>query len=463
MHKKVILLFFSCLLFSAVIFCPAAQAKSLETPVILDVIEEPLIVSGTAPQGLEVLVYLDGQYIGLAKSDKQDKDLDEFSLQYSGNLAAGRHSLMAVARDKTSLVLSPPSAEVKFNIGPVPAPTLIAPRDSSYVGGPKPKILGLTVSNSFVRVYIDGVYNGQTKMVSHNSGTANFTYKPFLNLELGWHNLWLVAENKLGEKSKTSAVVNFKVERPMPAATLFRPVVNNKTVASRPFIVGLAKNNSKIKVFVDQKMAGEFTVINHKSGTANFAYKAPAGLTKGQHLVYTTATDIRGKESIISNRVVFTVRQPSIAESAQTNNQGAVATIEEPQPVKSEIAVISPASGLVDKNVITSAPAAPVKAKTAITKPAAKTDQTKSDNELKQIIDEGVVTDQNKFGAVNEEKQFLGKAQLNLAIFILFILAVIAWMLWVNRALIKERQEQNKAAESLDKDKDSKDQQNKLL
>ncbi|NCQ13164.1 hypothetical protein GW804_03755, partial [Candidatus Falkowbacteria bacterium] len=70
---------------------------------------------------------------------------------------------------------------------------------------------------------------------------------------------------------------------------------------------------------------------------------------------------------------------------------------------------------------------------------------------------------QNKFGAVNEEKQFLGKAQLNLAIFILFILAVIAWMLWVNRALIKERQEQNKAAESLDKDKDSKDQQNKLL
>ena len=46
---------------------------------------------------------------------------------------------------------------------------------------------------------------------------------------------------------------------------------------------------------------------------------------------------------------------------------------------------------------------------------------------------------EEKTGAINESKEQQGKLKLNLIIFILFLLAIIVWIFWVNRELIKER------------------------
>lgn len=265
------------------------------------------------------------------------------------------------------------------------APTLVAPTEKTITAKPKPLITGLVKSGADVLLYIDGIYNGKLANLTHKSGTANFAYKPFLNLKVGSHQAWAIAVDKNGNKTGISNVLNFKIELPMPAPTMYKPVVNQKSTKVKPFIVGLAKNNSAIKVFVDHKAVGQFKVENHPSGTANFAFKPKQALTVGTHLIYTTATDSRGKESSWSNLIYYKITTPAAilkAEDKKTN-------------IKNEEIV------------------APV--------------ENKNTN----------ITDDN---STNEVKKNQNKINGNLVAFILFLVGIVGWIFWVNRELIKGKQ-----------------------
>ncbi len=420
------ILFFVIFSLFAILGAKTAGAAPLPAPLISSISGDKPLITGVTFHGSEVLIYLDGNFVGLAKTSSLDSKNDNFSYQHGLALAVGRHTAMAIARDKTSLVLSAPSAEHVFNIGAIPAPTLIAPNEKTITAKVKPLITGLTINNTRVYVYIDGVLNGKTEIKTHKSGTANFAYAPFLNLSRGQHTIYVVAEDKQGKKSQPSVAMTFKIELPMPAPTMFAPVVNRQTSLNQPFIVGLAKNDAKIKVFIDKKLAGEFMVKNHQSGTANFAFRPPKALTKGQHLVYTTALDKRGKESSWSNLIFFTVREPQISQGIKEEKTESTAKIEPSQPKQDEVATITPDQGKVEE------------------KPTQPTGQTgeNQDQELEQIIGEEIATTSQQTGIINETKQNQGKIKLNLIIFIIFLLAVIGWIIWVNRELIKERQAQ---------------------
>ncbi|MDD4271255.1 MAG: hypothetical protein PHF50_00430 [Patescibacteria group bacterium] len=374
----------------------------------------------------------------------------------------------ALAEETAPILISPaPSAEVKVEIKPSPAPTLIAPNQTTITAKVKPLIIGLTKSGSLVKIFIDGVYNGKTEILNHESGTANFSYTPFLNLSRGWHEVYAMAENKTGGASKKSAVLRFNIELPMPAPTIFKPVVNKDTSSNRPFIVGLAKNDSKIKVYIDKKLNGEFEVKNHPSGIANFAYKPVKLLERGSHLVHAVAVDKRGKQSSWSNPVYFSVKNSAIAQSAVEEKSDTVASIKEPEAtvkVNSETPIISKSSGEVEKK---SDELTEIKteADKAINK-LIRQDQAGLD-EIKSLIrgDKAEKTSAGQ-GMINEGKSNQGKLKLSLVLFILFLVGVVAWLLWVNRELVKERRAQNEAEEKTDKEKEdltSGGQKDKLL
>jgi len=426
------------------------QAQVVSEPTIIEVkawgLAKPL-VTGLTSAGTEVLIYIDGVYAGLADINQSGSETDDFYYRHDVALPEGTHKIMAIARDKVSLVLSAPSPEYDFVASSLPAPTMIEPDRDTVTGKVKPLIKGLTLSGTFVRVYIDGVYNGKTDVLIHDSGTANFAYRPFLNLSRGWHVAWAIAEDESGAKSKISNILNFRIEEPMPAPTLFTPVVNSQTIYSRPFIVGLAKNDSLIKVFIDHKLDGQFRITNHDSGTANFAYQPFQFLTKGRHLVYATATDNRGKESRWSNIIYFTVKQPDIAHAAQEKKQETVVKIEEPESaLKEPIAVISPESGTVeeaDQEPKAESVVTPVKQEPSDDiQVKEEADKEIADEEIKELIEEGVEEEEVTTGLINEGEERQGKLRLNLIIFIAFLLGVIAWIFWVNRELIKERRAQ---------------------
>lgn len=413
--KKAYLMFtFSTLfIFSLIITVKTVKASVISSPAIIESgsirnengIGAPF-VKGLTPNNTEVLVYIDGSFISLANLGDKGTTTDSFFYQYPITLA-GNHEIMLIARDKTSLVLSAPVVVI-FEAPVLPGPTLVMPTVEEVIGTARPFITGLTVSNTEVLLYIDGVYNGKIKPDLHRSGTANFAYKPTFDLKIGSHQVWAVAEDALGRKSRVSDVMNFKVSAPTPSPTLISPINNIEVIENSPKITGLAKNDSLIKIFVDSKLDGKFEVVNHESGVANFSYSPSFALTKGKHSVFATATDKQGKESKSSNLANFTVRLPSISLDAEE----AVAGIKE------------------------------VEAKNEI-----------QDADVKKIIDENIDKENRGKGLLNENQEGQSKLKLNLIIFIAFLMGIIAWIFWVNKELIKEKNN----IDETDKDIEEKD------
>lgn len=413
------------IIFALCLFFPSfwtnrAGAKQISSPTILEIgskrdenASNQFYIKGLTPANTEVLVYIDGTYVNSANVGSQGTESDNFYYRYSPTLPSREYQIKVIAQDKTSLVLSPPTEKV-FIVPPLPAPTLIRPSKKDVIG-PKPDIIGLSASRSFVNIYIDGIYNGRTKFLADQSGTADFVYKPFLNLKPGLHKIWAKAEDEWGEKSKISNILEFMVEKPMPAPTLFAPVLNSNTGLDRPFIVGLAKNGSLIKVYIDHQLVDQFLVKNHQSGTANFS-KPMNALTRGDHLVYATATDKRGKESKWSNIAYFSTRQPVIGDSVAEEKKETVGKIEEPiSEKKTDFPSILSPSGDIEQN-------------DAQTNKIEEKDQTEKANSV----------------FIDESKKSQDKLSLGLIIFIVFLLGIVGWILWVNRELAKEREEQNK-------------------
>ncbi|MEI6597084.1 MAG: hypothetical protein WCL13_02640 [bacterium] len=313
-----------------------------------------------------------------------------------------------------NLILSAPLGEAELMVNLLPPPTLISPDETTITAKIRPLIIGLTESGSLVKIFIDDIYNGKTEILNNDSGTANFAYRPFLNLSRGWHKVYVIAEDSAGRVSRPSEVLSFNIELPMPAPTMLKPVVNKNTFDAEPFIVGLAKNDSKIKIYIDKKYNGEFKVTNHPSGTANFAYKPTQPLTRGNHLVYAVAVDKRGKQSEWSNIVYFSTKNSAIAESAQEKSD-AIADFEDPEEA---VKINYSTSGTSEKPEQTSL------------------------GEIKSLSG-----DNTGVKAKPDQKK------LSLVFFILFLVSVIAWLLWVNRKLAKELQARNEDEDKIKKDK----------
>lgn len=264
------------------------------------------------------------------------------------------------------------------------APT--APKILSVAGGilkNKPIIEGAADIGSFIHIYIDGAYNGKTDILT----AGLFSYSPYLNLNAGEHSVWAIAENEASAKSGLSNIFKFTIEPGIPAPTLFTPAIN-KNNPSHPFIVGVAKNDLTIKIYVDNKYDGEFKVENHESGTASFSYQILQNRGAGAHSAYAVATDNNGENSQSSNTVNFQTADLPAA------NEGKVDGTRE---------------NTEEKNVNG------VKIENDSDEAIAEDKETKGDDENEKNISSGLI------------------------IFILFLLGIIGWIIWVNRELVKEK------------------------
>lgn len=428
--KSLKLLFCLSLIFLGSFFViKNVKAVEIESPIILDsyqIFSEnkvKIVVSGltTSLTGCQVsvLIYINQEYSNLANVSKVSNKFCSFYYSSPWIEKENDFEIMAIARDKKTGWLSPPSilainsirksidifkiaGEVAKNDKNIilSTPTLIGPNLNDAIGKVKPLILGLTNSGTFIHVYIDGVHNGKTEVLNHSSGVANFAYRPFLNLSIGKHQVFVVAEDEGEQKSQKSDILEFIVEHPMPAPTMLTPL-KNVTNLEPVFISGLAKNNSLIKVFVDHGLENEFLVKNHPSGVANFAYSSKKVLKRGSHLVYTTATDNRGKESMWSNILYFIKYEPKII---------ATTAVESLEPGKTTSASIT-----VEK---------------IVENPTSTAKGIRGISEEKSIL-----------STLKEDSEKNSNFRLNLTIFIIFLIGIIIWMFLVNKELIKKNEQ----------------------
>ena len=217
---------------------------------------------------------------------------------------------------------------------------MIEPGESAITDKVKPLIKGLTVNGTFVRVYIDGIYNGKTEILTDNSGVANFAFRPFLNLKVGQHTVWAIAEDEDGSKSSPSNVLKFSIEQPAIAQAI-------------------------------------------------------------QEGYEETPMEVKGIEGVLEESEAVISPIKNIAEKADKEE-----------------------GGIIDK-------------------------------EIKHLIEQGIEETTN-IGLINEDKEKQGKLNINLIIFIVFLLGVIVWIFWVNRELIKERRIHAKKAQDVIKNKTDK-------
>lgn len=219
--------------------------------------------------------------------------------------------------------------------GSLPAPTILSPPASKIVT-PDPLFTGVTVNDTQVLIYINGVLNGEAKVKNGPTGTASWGYTPDSDLPLGEHMVYTVAKSQTSnQQSGESVQLKFYVELPFPAPTLFEPVVDNRTSYNMPWVKGVAKNNSLVDIYIDGHLDGTIQVANQPSGTTNFEYQPKTKLSDGWHAINATAQDRRGKQSKWSQAVVFEIRSDdqiigSTAPQLSAKNPGTPTSVTAP-------------------------------------------------------------------------------------------------------------------------------------
>lgn len=417
--KKIFSYFFFSILF-LLASVSAVQAEEISAPTILEVGEKLSVegdsrffVKGLTEENTDVLFYVNEIFAGLADVRSENSGTDNYYFEY--DLTEENFEITAIARSKKNYLLSSPKSK-NYQVFSPPAPTIIFPAENATVIGSKINIAGLSRTNSFVEIYINDKMIGETGYLTHESGTADFSFHYSEVLSPGKYKLYLKARNILDNESNISKIINFEIIHPMPAPTLFEPVVNNSTVNNKPFIVGLAKNNSRIKIFIDNEYDGDFLVDNHESGTANFAYIPKKELTRGRHIFYATASDFFGKESKWSNIEKYEVRQPMIAEAIQEENKSFVA-----ESLKQELKEAEEESPIVLSEI---------------------GDKDENNNLSLGVDDRSEPDIQGDIsGSFNEDSQKQSQINKDLIVFLAFLLGIIIWIVWVNKELIKEKKQ----------------------
>ncbi len=204
----------------------AAPVPTPGTPTLLSpsegwsTTEKKPLIKGLTQNDTQVAVYIDDTFNGRATVQNGIQGTASFAYTPFLDLTPGWHTVKVKSQDDRTGLESATTLVRSFYVDlPLPAPTLTTPVVNEDTTWSKPWITGLSKNDTVVHVYIDGVYNGKTKVVNSESGTANFSYQPFLNLTPGTHQVKVVAKDVRGKASVTSQTLDINVYNPKTVTT----------------------------------------------------------------------------------------------------------------------------------------------------------------------------------------------------------------------------------------------------
>lgn len=200
MTQRILTMMVSGLLLMVVGVQPAAAALLPNAPTLVQpgqhraVDNGSPVITGVAPAGMRVAVYIDDTFNGYATTVSTKKGVQSFKYTPFVPLTVGEHTVMTRAEDVANNMRSKKSRITHFTVEPAyPAPTLLAPVVNEETTWQQPWIVGVAPSGATVEVWIDGTLNGWTEASVDASGTGDFAYKPFLALTSGSHKVKAVA------------------------------------------------------------------------------------------------------------------------------------------------------------------------------------------------------------------------------------------------------------------------------
>lgn len=193
------------------------DAPTIIAPISRGMVDKQFpVITGLAPAGTRVAVYIDDTFNGYASTVSEANGVQSFSYLPFLALEHGMHTVMARAEELDREVHRNKSAVHKFTVElPLPTPTVIGKVVDERVTASQPWIVGLAPSTAVVELCIDGVFNGTATATEDESGVGSFAYQPYLPLTNGSYAVTAVAVQERIDgsirKSATSESMNVRI------------------------------------------------------------------------------------------------------------------------------------------------------------------------------------------------------------------------------------------------------------
>jgi hypothetical protein len=307
---------------------------------------------------------------------------------------------------KTTIVL----ADTQDNT----VPTIMSTTQIEEKNGNQIMVSGLVANDYNVAVYINGDYYGLANISKLNNTLSKFSFLSKTINDSGPFTVSVMSQSK--NNHLLSAPVSVEVQSVIEKSSLqlnashetIKQQNNQKTknvqtsknnnqinppslltstssICTKKMLVwGTSDQDTEINLFVDGNFFTSLKTFNQSSGKAFFSYQPESVLSRGTHTAYAIAQNSSGSTSTKSNIVSFCINSPQISTATTSidNNSTTVATDTQ------ELLTISPSS-------------------------TTNTVNEKNNNKTKKIF--------------------------NIAIFLVFAIGLIVWMLLVNRELGKDK------------------------
>ncbi|WP_143195277.1 Ig-like domain-containing protein [Archangium sp. Cb G35] len=298
-------------------------------------------ISGTAPVGLEVVIFLDGLEVGRTVAEG-----GFFEWRMNQPLSEGLHHVQAAASYQglqgelspfQLLVVSLPQSpliEGSTAIPAVSAPTFDKIATRSYSSGmlindASPLIEGAAAACDSVTVEIRNSGGSLVALLVDLCSSNRWDVTPGFDLDNGTYTL--IAKAIKGLEESPTASGSFRVDAEAPPAPVIQVPANGGYVNDlSPVISGTAEPSSTIKVYIDGASTPMSTSPSTVTTSAGGAWSLSPGSSRsvGFHWIRVEATDAAGNTSPLSDVSTFTIDNvaPSIpvvtspANNAVTND-----------------------------------------------------------------------------------------------------------------------------------------------
>jgi len=215
--------------------------------------------------------------------------------------------------------------------------------------GDQISVKGLAPKNSQVLIYINGSYYGFANISDNDPELNNFSYlSPVIkdrrdneysvlaiardqdryqlsspveskNFSIIKQSYLEVTPEKPGEKIKAVAPATKPVqEKIVPAPILITPKGNIGEY--KPIISGFSKNDTSIKIYIDDIFEAELWASDTGQEKFGFKYSPNNELSRGMHSVYAIALDKERTESKKSNVLYFFIADPQYIATTSTSD-----------------------------------------------------------------------------------------------------------------------------------------------
>jgi len=205
------------------LFAPVVNSETTAT--------QPWII-GLSWAPATVDIYINEKYDGSVEVDGENEVID-FKYRPSSRLANGFHVVKARAKSadgqesifSDEMIFEIRGAVAKMEapdlpeevgefVPPVPAPTLLKPKNKVVTSDNKLVVSGVVHNEHYVKIYNNNELVGEFLPPTHESGVTSFTWQSSEPLPSGLHKVWASAINPRGQVSGQSNILRFIISEP---------------------------------------------------------------------------------------------------------------------------------------------------------------------------------------------------------------------------------------------------------